>query len=293
MRVDEGSVAVVGRAVRYCRYNAGAARRVIFQYGTPGTRRLSDQLIHAARSADYDLLVLDRPGYAGASRRPGRRVVDVTIDVLAVTRAVRWDRFAVWGGSGGAPHALAIAAAMPGQVTACASVVGLAPFDAPGLDWYDGMSQGNVEEFTTAARGEAAYRPLVVRLAAEAMAAIESGGVQVNADYQLPASDRVALAARQAEPDYRDRMRATYIEGIDGWIDDCLAFTQSWGFDLNPFAVPVSIWYGAQDVLASPAHTEYLLKTIPAASRHQLSGGHVLGDADLAAIYKWLTDASQ
>ena len=114
-------------------------------------------------------------------------------------------------------------------MTACASVVGLAPFDAPGLDWYDGMSQGNVEEFTTAARGEAAYRPLVVRLAAEAMTAIESGGVQVNADYQLPASDRVALAARQAEPDYRDRMRATYIEGIDGWIDDCLAFTQSWG----------------------------------------------------------------
>lgn len=211
-------------------------------------------------------------------------------DVLAVTRAVGWDRFAVWGGSGGAPHALAIAAGMSDQVTACASVVGLAPFDAPGPDWYAGMSAGNVEEFIEASRGEAAYRPLVARLAAEAMEAVEAGGVQVAADYQLPASDRVALAARHAEPDYQDRMRATYVEGIDGWIDDCLAFTQPWGFDLNALAGPVSVWYGAQDVLASRAHTDYLVATIPRASRHELSGGHVLSDDDMAGIYGWLTN---
>lgn len=291
--VDEGSVAVAGRAVGYCRYNAGAVGRVVFQYGTPGICRLSAQLIRAARSAGCDVLVLDRPGYAAASRRPGRRVVDVVEDVLAVTRTLGWDRFAVWGGSGGAPHALAIAARMPDQVSACASVVGLAPFDAPGLDWYAGMSPGNVEEFTAAARGETASRPLVTRLAADAMAAVETGGIQVTADYHLPESDRVALAARHAEPDYRERMHATYLSGIDGWIDDCLAFTRPWGFDLHSLAVPVSIWYGAHDVLASPAHADYLIATIPGASRHELSGGHVLSGDDLAAIYRWLNNPFQ
>ena len=288
----EGSVAVAGRAVGYCRYNVDAPHRAIFQYGTPGTRRLSGQLIEAARNADYELLVLDRPGYAASSRRPGRRVVDVVEDVLAVTRTLGWSRFAVWGGSGGAPHALAIAAVLPAQVTACASVVGLAPFDAPGLDWFAGMSTGNVEEFRLAAAGEAEYRPLVVRLARDAMAAVEAGGVQVGADYQLPESDRAALATRQAEPDYRERMRATYLDGIDGWIDDCLAFTRPWGFDLNPITVPVSIWYGVQDVLVSRAHTDYLVATIPGASRYELGGGHVLSDEDLASIYEWLTNAS-
>lgn len=293
VRVDEESIAVAGRAVGYCRYNAGAARRAMFQYGTPGTRRLSNQLIQAARGAGYDLLVLDRPGYAAASRRPGRQVADVVEDVVAVTRALGWDRFAVWGGSGGAPHALAIAARMPLQVTACASVVGLAPFDAPSLDWYAGMSPGNVEEFVAAARGEAAYRPLVDRLASDAMASVEAGGVQVTADYKLPESDRVALASRQAEPDYRERMRATYLDGINGWIDDCLAFTRPWGFELASVAVPVSIWYGVQDVLASRAHPDYLITTIPGASRHELSGGHLLSDDDLAAIYQWLTNPSE
>ncbi len=291
--VGEGSVAVADRAVGYCRYNVDAPRRAIFQYGTPGTRRLSGQLIDVARNAGYDLLVIDRPGYAATSRRPGRQVVDVVEDVLAVTHTLGWSRFAVWGGSGGGPHALAIAAAFPDQVTACASVVGLAPFDAPGLDWFAGMSPGNVEEFRLATRGEAAYRPLVVGLALDAMAAVEAGGVQVAADYQLPESDRVALAKRQAEPDFLERMRATYLDGIDGWIDDCVAFTRPWGFDLNPIAVPVSIWYGVRDVLASRAHTDYLVATIPAARRHELGGGHVLSDEDLASIYEWLTNASQ
>lgn len=261
----------------------------MFQYGTPGTRRLSNQLIQAARDADYDLLVLDRPGYEAASRRPGRRVVE---DVVAVTRTLGWDRFAVWGGSGGAPHALAIAARMAAQVTACASVVGLAPFDAPGLDWYAGMSPGNVAEFSAAARSEAAYRPLVNRLASDALASIEAGGLQVTADYQLPESDRVALASRQAEADYRERMRATYRDGINGWIDDGLAFTRSWGLQLSSVAVPVSIWFGVHDVLASPAHADYLITTIPGASRHELAGGHLLSDDDLAAIYQWLTNPS-
>lgn len=178
--------------------------------------------------------------------------------------------------------------ARPGA--ACASVVGLAPFDAPGLEWYAGLSPANVEEFTAAARGGAAYRPLVARLASEAMASVEAGGLQVTADYQLPESDRVALAGRQAEPDYRERMRATYLCGINGWIDDCTAFTRPCGFELKTVAVPVSVWYGVQDVLASPAHTDYLITTIPGASRHELSGGHLPSDDDLAAIYQWLTN---
>jgi pimeloyl-ACP methyl ester carboxylesterase len=68
--------------------------------------------------------VIDRPGYGRTSRRPDRRIADVVDDVRAVLEVVGWDRFAVWGGSGGAPHALAIAAGLPNRVTACASVVG-------------------------------------------------------------------------------------------------------------------------------------------------------------------------
>ena len=65
---------------------------------------------------------------------------------------------------------------MPSRVTRCASVVGPAPFDADRLDWFAGMSAGNVEEFRLAALGEAAYRPFVQLLAEEAVAAVAAGG---------------------------------------------------------------------------------------------------------------------
>ncbi len=290
--MDE-SVLAAERRVGYCLYNRGAARRALFQYGTPGTRWLSPQLIAAAGSAGFELLVIDRPGYGATSRRPGRRIVDVLGDVRTVLDAVGWDRFTVWGGSGGAPHALAIAARLPDRVTACASVVGLAPHDAPGLQWYAGMSPGNVEEFQAAARGEHVYRPLVQRLAADALASVEAGGSQVAGDYQLPEVDRRALAARHAEDGYLERMILTYRHGVDGWIDDCIALTRPWGFELSELTAPTSVWYGTADVLASRDHHEYLLSALPGARRRELRGGHVLDSRDLAAIYDWLADPTR
>jgi pimeloyl-ACP methyl ester carboxylesterase len=288
LTVEDGHVVAGARRIEYCLYNRGEGRRALFQYGTPGTRWLSPQLTEAARSAGFELLVIDRPGYGRTGRWPSRRIVDVVADVGVVVENLGWDRFAVWGGSGGAPHALAIAAKLPGHVTACASVVGLAPYDASGLDWYAGMSPGNVDEFRAAAQGEESYRPLVERLAAAAIAELEAGGVQVADDYHLPEVDRRALAARREEDGFLDRMRSTYVDGVDGWVDDCLALTRPWGFEVSAVTVRTSIWYGTADVLASQDHHEYLLSHILRAERHELQGGHVLNVDQLSAIYDWL-----
>jgi pimeloyl-ACP methyl ester carboxylesterase len=290
--IVDGHVVVGGRRVEYCLYHRGATRRALFQFGTPGTRWLSPQLIDAAGLAGFELLVVDRPGYGGTGRWPGRRVADVVDDVRAVVESVGWGRFAVWGASGGAPHALAVAAVLSEQVTACASVVGLAPYDAAGLDWFAGMSAGNVAEFQAAALGERTYRPLVEKLAADATASIEAGGIQVASDYQLPEVDRRALLARRQEEGYLERMRRTYGAGVDGWVDDCIAFTRAWGFDLSALTTPTSVWYGTADVLAAQDHHEYLLATIPGAQRQELRGGHLLTGRDLAAIYDWLAEPS-
>ena len=126
-------------------------------------------------------------------------------DIARLADALGWDRFATWGGSGGAPHALACAALLPERVRRCASVVGAAPFDAEGLDWFAGMSPGNVEEFTQARLGEMAYRPLVERLAREAVVSVEAGQLQIPADYELPEADLVALRGRLLEPGHRER----------------------------------------------------------------------------------------
>ena len=263
----------------------------MFHYGTPGTRLLGPGMLRVVARHDAQVLVIDRPGYGASTRWPDRRVVDVVNDVCAAVDLLGWDRFAVWGGSGGGPHALACAALVRERVTRCASVVGPAPYDAEGLDWLEGMSPGNVEEFTLARRGQVAYRPLVERLAREAVRAVEEGKVSMPVQYELPAADVAALQARLSDPGYLDRIIAANRDGVDGWIDDCLAMTRPWGFDPEDIGLPVSIWYGPDDVLCPPSHARWLLAHVPGAQGRQLPAGHMLDEGELDAIYTWLLDS--
>jgi pimeloyl-ACP methyl ester carboxylesterase len=67
-------------------------------------------------------------------------------DVRAIAGALGIERLAVWGYSGGGPHALACAALLPDLVSAVATFASVAPFDAPGLDYFTGMGEANADD---------------------------------------------------------------------------------------------------------------------------------------------------
>lgn len=291
MKEEQGEfLSFDGRTVTFSRYGLAGGRPVVCHYGTPGTRHLGSRVLRVVERHEVHLAVLDRPGYGSSTRLPARCIADIVADVSAFADVHHWDRFAVWGGSGGGPHALACAALLSDRVERCASVVGPAPHDAEGLDWLAGMSSGNTEEFTLARLGEAAYRPLVERLAREAVEAVQAGTVPIPAQYELPSADVAALQARLSDPGYVNRTIAANRHGVDGWIDDCIALTRPWGFDPADITVPVSIWYGPDDVLCPISHAQWLLSHIPGAERHELPSGHMLDDDELDAIYRWLLD---
>jgi pimeloyl-ACP methyl ester carboxylesterase len=263
---------------------------VFLLHGTPGSRLGPSPRGMVLYHQGVRLISYDRPGYGGSERLPDRRVADVAQDVAAIADALGVERFGVVGRSGGGPHALACAARLGERVSRCATAVCPAPFDAEGLDWFAGMSALNVEEFTQAVAGEAAYRPLAERLAAEAVAAAEAGGPAVTDDYELPESDRAALAARSGAPDFLFRTRAAYIGGLDGTVDDMLAFVRPWGFAVTGIEVPVAVWFGPEDVLCPRAHADWLLAHIPGADPRELPGGHMLGEKSLREVYRWLLE---
>src|SRR6185436_18159842 len=113
----------------------------------------------------------------------------------------------LFGGSGGGPHALACAALMGEQVSRCAVLSGIRPPD-PG----------------TPPREEARLREELPVVAGEILAAIEAGGPEIPGEPGPPARD---------DPEAMARLRATFVEGMDGWVDDSLGFVQPWGFELS------------------------------------------------------------
>jgi pimeloyl-ACP methyl ester carboxylesterase len=70
-------------------------------------------------------------------------VADCAADTAAILAHLGVDRCYTVGASGGGPHALACAALLGEQVLACATVAGVGPFGAQGLDSLAGMGREN------------------------------------------------------------------------------------------------------------------------------------------------------
>jgi pimeloyl-ACP methyl ester carboxylesterase len=130
--------------VRVGEGNSG--RCVLVMHGMPGSGSLYPSWIEDAVSRGIRLVSYDRPGYGGSSPHPGRSIADCAGDVRAVADDLGIDRLAVWGWSGGGPFALACAALLPDLVPAAALLASPAPWGAPGLDFFAGMGEGNVDD---------------------------------------------------------------------------------------------------------------------------------------------------
>lgn len=281
----------------YCEWGDPQGSAVFSLHGTPGSRlsRHPDENVY--RQARVRVITYDRPGYGASTRHPGRQVAEAASDVAAIADALGLDRFAVFGGSGGAPHALACGALLPDRVTRCASVVGPAPFGSGGLSreqFFDGMVEGNVRELGWALDGENTLRPELEREAAEVIASLESdSGNPLGEDYSLSAADLEVMGPGAI----RAMLAASVREGIgrtvDGFVDDDLAFIRSWGFELASIPVPVAVWYGPHDTLVPAAHGEWLARTIPGAEVVVLDGGHFAIYERLSELLLWLTEDSE
>jgi pimeloyl-ACP methyl ester carboxylesterase len=149
-----------GRTLAYEEAGDPDGAPLFLLHGTPGCRlsgRHPDP--EKVRQAGLRVITYDRPGYGRSTRHQGRRVVDCVGDIAAIADALGIERFAVRGGSGGGPHALAVGARLPERVTRVGCFVSPAPVDAPGLDWLAGMDEVNVREFGWAQAGEETLVP--------------------------------------------------------------------------------------------------------------------------------------
>jgi pimeloyl-ACP methyl ester carboxylesterase len=263
-----------GRTLEYVEAGEAAGPVLLAHHGTPGSGRFHRTEVEAAQRLGARLVTYSRPGYAGSSPQPDRSIADAAADVAALLDALGADRFGTYGVSGGGPHALACAALLPERCAAAATVAGVGPADAPDLDFMAGMGPGNIEEFGVATKGRETLEPFL-RDEAAGLTSVTPEMLREAAGPHLSGVDAAALTGELAE-----HMHATIAgglaPGIDGWVDDDLAFVRPWGFDVGAITVPVSVWQGDQDLMVPGAHGRWLCANVAGAEARLLEQeGHL------------------
>jgi pimeloyl-ACP methyl ester carboxylesterase len=230
-------------------------------HGTPGSRLGPFPSGRVLYRIGVRLITFDRPGYGESAPQPGRTVAGAAGDVALIADALDIDRFAVLGRSGGGPHALACAALLTNRVTRASALVSLAPWDADGLDWFAGMSDSNVREYTAASSQPEMMTYRLVEAAARVRANPISHVSTIGPE--MPASDRRIVSDAGIRAKLAESFGEALRHSADGWIDDALAFCAPWGFDVSDIKAPVLLWHGEDDVFSPVAHARWLADRIP------------------------------
>jgi pimeloyl-ACP methyl ester carboxylesterase len=264
--------------------------------GTPSAAVDHPRLDDLTTKLDLRLVTWSRPGYGGSAPRPlppeGPRIVDDVPDIEAMLDALAIDEFVVAGWSGGGPRALACAAVLPDRCRAAATLAGVAPFDAKGLDWMAGMGPENVADFTAALQGPEAYaafqEDFFMPLTSAGVADVSAGLGQL-----LTPTDKATFTGDLAEW-LTEMIHRAGAQGVVGVRDDGLAITAPWGFDLAGISVPTAIWAAGQDAMVPFAHGKWLAANVPGAVAHLFDdAGHITLLNDLDDVLRELLDLAK
>ena len=253
-----------------------SAPALVYIHGTPSSGGFPADIGAAALARGMRLVSWSRAGYFTSTRRAGRSVADSVSDAAEVLDHLGIASAYAIGWSGGGPHVLACGALLPQRFRAIASLAGVAPYvESHGsLDWFAGMGQDNVDEFGASLEGEAPLRAYL-EPRGEELRHVQADGIVGAITSLLPEADRAHLTGAFGDELARDFREAVQVS-VDGWVDDDLAFSREWGFDLASLDLPVTVWQGSDDLMVPFAHGEWLAAGIPVASAQLLQGdGHL------------------
>jgi pimeloyl-ACP methyl ester carboxylesterase len=261
---------------------------VVVHNGTPNSRHLYGPWLDDAAQRGLQLISYDRPGYGGSTAQPGRTVADCADDVRVIADALDLPRLAVWGASGGGPHALACAALLPGRVVAVAALCSPAPYGAPDLDYFAGMGKDNLDDTKLFFTNRAAARE---KSRSDRLEMLQRTPDQLSEGLKtlLSSVDAAVLVDGFAEWLVR-----CFQDGLahddEGWWEDGAAHLSPWGFDLGAIRVPVQVWHGRHDRFVPFQHGEWLAAHVPRAEAHLSNNdGHLTLLVDrIPEVHGWL-----
>ena len=232
------------------------------EYLTNGVESSDAVILHAGTTQDIEgwqkwhekfaqqgirSISFGRSGYAGSTKHPGRVTLDVAHDIADLSQALGIESFVNIGLSGGGQHA--IATGLDPRSRGVVTVGSLAPYAELGADFYKGMQQVDIDEYSDALRD---INDLVKRFQKWLDPIPDGAEKKEQSERDKLASSKVSYTILM------DSSVFTMKKGWDWVADDYSSYLQPWGFDPRDVKVPVVIWQGGLDLNVPTVHGQWL-----------------------------------
>jgi pimeloyl-ACP methyl ester carboxylesterase len=255
-----------GRILGFAEYGHPTGYPLFYFHGFPMSRlegRLADDI---GRRLRLRVITPDRPGYGLSTFQPNRRITDWPADVEAFALHHQLSSFAVLGGSGGGPYALACAHMLPREMLSAAGIVaGAPPFQAGTKD----LRMSTWLTYLAATYFPSGLRAVSVALIGFLRWAVNTGPATRWIDAWLAKLKAEKREDREESTprELRERLLRVAFEGFaqgpDAFVQEAQLLTHDWGFRFEDVEYPIRIWHGTKDRQAPPRMVRWMADRLP------------------------------
>lgn len=268
-----------GRDLGYAEAGSPNGYPLFIFHGFPGSRLEARGLEEIRRRHNIRIIATDRPGYGLSTYHPTFRITDWPADVQILARQLKLKRFAVIGGSGGGPFALACAHAIPSHtLTSVGLLASAGPWEAGTRDVPKSARIGswaatNCPFFATG------LLDLVINLAKrfaytntgkKLMDSALSKAIKT-AGKEIPEQEQEEAVAERRERAMRIFLEP-FSQGSKGFVREAYLLTHSYGFRLENVKPMVYIWHGTRDTNSPIRMIRYMAERLPNCKLREFEG---------------------
>ena len=262
-----------GRSIGYAEYGDPQGRPVLYFHGLPSSRfeMNNSDLIEIVERLHIRLILADRPGIGLSDFRP-YTIASYPDIVAEFADKLGLNRFPVLGISSGGKFVAACAWKIPQRLTTATIVCGSAPFDLPGVK--ESLSKQDRQVYGMADKMPWLFRLMLWKIARDVR---KNPASILSLFTEMSEVDKVVLARPKVMEAFGKMVVEAFRQGTRGAALDWKLEARPWGFDLQEIKMPVNIWHGEEDKIASIEHARIQAKAIPDARVKFYPGeGHTL-----------------
>jgi pimeloyl-ACP methyl ester carboxylesterase len=278
-----------GRTLSYLDLGDPDGVPVLFTIGSPSSATGGRAFAGAAARSGVRLLSVDKPGYGGSSRQPGRPLLQYGEDLRVLADVLGLEQVALAGQSGGGPHALAAAYVLGARVSTLSLISSAGPLHEP---W----AREGLNPLLRTTTWCANHVPALMALPVGAVKLMM--GTPARAERLLERNAHKLSERERAElsgPETGHILAGTgeaFADGVGAACDEFAVLGRPWGFRLEDVHAPTDLWHGTGDRSCPIAMARGLATRLPKATLHELDGlGHGFFGAELDAAMAALAQA--